>query len=144
MRKIKTLLLHLLVLLALLALAGAIATWRGGLFPFDPRYTALVTGGGLAMLAMGWGLIWLVPVLLSALLARAGLRLLLWPLALVAMVALHAWLGSERGFLPISELGGWAGALLLYAVPVALAVVIGSAIGEILRPTLGPNKKTPG
>ncbi len=139
MRKIKTMLLHLLMLLVLLTLSGAIATWRGGLFPFDPRYTALVTGGGLAMLAMGWGLIWLVPVLLSALLARTGLRLLLWPLALLAMVALHAWLGSERGFLPISELG-WAGALLLYAVPVALAVVTGSAIGEILRPTPSTNK----
>ncbi len=132
MTKLKSLLVHLAVLLVLIALAVALATWRGGLWPFDPRWSVMVTGAGLVLLVLGWGLVWAVPVALAALIRPLTGRLALWPLGMLGFIALHAALGPARGFAPLDVLG-WPGAVALYAIPVALALVLGSALGALFR-----------
>ncbi len=132
MNRIKTVLKHLAVLLGLLVIAAAQATWQGALWPFDPRYSVMVTGAGLALLAMGWGLVWLVPVLLAALARPLAWRIALWPLGVAGFVALHAAYGPARGFAALDALT-WPGALALYAIPVALALVLGSMLGALVR-----------
>jgi len=131
--RIATLLaLHVVAVFGLVAAAVSLATWRGQLWPFDPGFSALVTGGGLLLLLLAWGPVWFAPLILSALLKRHWQRLVLWPVAVFAMVALHAVFGTTRGFAPLGSLG-ISGALLLYAVPVALTVIFGSALRETFR-----------
>ena len=132
MGRVKTFLAHLVLLAMFLAAALALATWRGGLWPFDPRYSALVTAGGLAILTMGWGLIWLIPVALAAVTRPLVGRIALWPLAVLGFVVLHRALGPTRGFAPLEVLT-WSGVVLLYAIPVALALTLGSALGALIR-----------
>lgn len=116
-------------ILGLLALAVALATWRGALWPFDLRASLLMTASGLAGLARLWWWLWL----LLAALALPGRALLpLWLAGLLAAVALHWAFGPARGLLPVGELG--PGKLLaLYAVPAALAVRLGTLVGIPLR-----------
>lgn len=132
MRKPTCLALHGLFLLALLALAGALATLRGALFPFDIRATALMTVSGLAGLAQVWAPVWPMLVALAAALPRIGQRLAAWPVALGAMVLAHLALGPGRGLAPLALLGVPAVAGL-YLVPVGLALTLGSALREALR-----------
>lgn len=116
-------------LLGLLALAVALATWRGALWPFDLRASLLMTASGLAGLARLWAPLWL----LLAALALPGRALLpLWLAGLLAAVALHWAFGPARGLLPVAELG-LGNLLALYAVPAALAVRIGVLVGIPLR-----------
>ncbi|NGM45828.1 hypothetical protein G5B31_09785 [Rhodobacter sp. SGA-6-6] len=116
-------------ILGLLALAVALATWRGALWPFDLRASLLMTASGLAGLARLWWWLWL----LLASLALPGRALPpLWLAGLLAAVALHWTLGPARGLQPVAELG-LGNLLALYAVPVALAVRIGVLAGIPLR-----------
>lgn len=133
------LLRHLAALLLLLALATGLATWRNGLWPFDLRYSAVVALGGLAVLALGWGPVWLALGAASAGLSRIRLRLALWPPAIGAMIALHALFGAALGFAPIRaiaplDLG------LLYMIPTALALLTGSALREAIWPAASPQR----
>lgn len=137
MRKRTILALHGLAFVGLLVAAVALATWRGALWPLDLRFSALLAAGGLAILLLGWGPLWLVPLLVSAALNRYWQRLAIWPFAVLAMVAWHAAFGPTLGFLPIGRLG-MIGALDLYALPVALALLLGSAVREALRRTRPP------
>ncbi len=137
---LKSLLLHLGARIVLLVAAVATATGQGGLWPFDLRYSVMVTGAGLAILGLGWGLWWLVPVALAAVTRSLVWRVALWPLVVLGFIALHAVIGPARGFAPLSVLT-WLGAMSLYAVPVALALVIGSALGALFRS--GCNKFNP-
>lgn len=122
---------HLFVLVLLLVIAGGIATLRGELWPFDIRATLLMTASGLAATLRTWGLVWLAALVASALLPRIGWRLLLWLVALATVVAFHATLGPARGLAPAASIGP-IGLVALYAVPAALAVLVGSALGEAL------------
>ena len=113
----------------LLALAVALATLRGALWPFDPRASVLMAASGLAGLARLWWWLWL----LLAALALPGRALLpLWLAGMLAAVAAHWMFGPAQGLLPAAELG--PGNLLgLYAVPAALAVRLGVLAGIPLR-----------
>ena len=132
MRALNTLFAHALVLLALLIAAGVLATWRGALWPFDIGFTALITAGGLALVYLGWGVTWLGPVIASAMLGRLWQRIALWPLATAAIVTLHGAVGPTHGFAPLGALT-LPGAAILYAVPMALAILVGSAMRETFR-----------
>ena len=132
MTQLKSLLFHLGALITLLATAVAQATWQGGLAPFDLRYSVIVTGAGLALLAMSWGIIWLIPVALAALTKPFIGRLALWPLGVLGFITLHWAFGLARGFAPLDTLT-WLGGVLLYLIPVALALIIGSALGAQVR-----------
>lgn len=123
---------HLAALLALLLLAGVLATLRGALWPFDLRASALMTLSGLAGVATGWGLYWGLPVLAGTAVPRVGLRLALWPVIVLGWLGLHALSGPAHGFAPLAVLGP-GGALALYAVPVALALLLGSALRALAR-----------
>ncbi|MEJ8570347.1 hypothetical protein [Microbaculum marinum] len=124
--------LHGLALVGLLVVAVALATWRSALWPLDLGFSALMTTGGLAILILAWGLLWLAPLLISAALNRHWQRLALWPFAVLGMIALHAFYGPARGFMTLDRLT-LIGALNLYAIPVALAVLLGSALREGFR-----------
>ncbi len=132
MAKLMSLLGHLVALLLLFAVAVALATWQGGLWPFDLRYSVMVSGAALVLLVLGWGLFWAVPVLLAALVRPLAGRIALWPLGVAGFVALHGAFGPARGFASLDKLT-WPGTVTLYAVPVALALVLGSALGALLR-----------
>ncbi|MCI2395956.1 hypothetical protein [Aliiroseovarius sediminis] len=132
MAKLKALLVHLGVLITLLAAAVAMATWQGALLPFDLRYSVMVTGAGLVLLVLGWGLLWLVPVVLSALMRPLSGRIALAPLGVLGFVLLHRAFGPARGFAPLDTLT-WPDAALLYLFPVTLSLVIGSALGMLVR-----------
>lgn len=133
----KMLALHGLALLGLIVLAAVLATWRGALWPFDIRATALMTLSGLAGVFQGWGPVWLGPLALAAALPKLWQRLALWPVALLALILLHAVFGAARGFAPLAQVpGAGAGAAALYAVPAGLMIVLGSALREALRQRL--------
>lgn len=132
MRKARVLALHGLGLIGLLAAAAALATWRGALWPFDIRATVLMTASGLAGVLGGWGPVWILPLAASAALPRGWQRLALWPLAVLGMAALHAGFGPARGFAPAALLQA-GGLAALYAVPAALALVLGSALRHLVR-----------
>src|SRR5690606_8938351 len=123
--------LAVLWILGLLALAVALATWRGALWPFDLRASVLMTASGLAGLARLWWWFWL---LLAALALPRRALLPLWLAGLLAAVALHWALGPARGLLPVADLGP-VQVLALYAIPAALAVRLGALIGIPLRLT---------
>ena len=116
-------------ILGLLALAVALATWRGALWPFDLRSSVLMTASGLAGLARLWWGLWL---LLAALALPGRVLLPLWLAGLLAAATLHWVLGPARGLLPVAELG-LGNLLALYAVPAALAVRLGVLAGIPLR-----------
>ncbi|WP_050526556.1 hypothetical protein [Pseudorhodobacter aquimaris] len=134
MAKSKSLLIHLGILVLLCAAAIALATWRGGLWPFELRYSVLVAGAGLVLLVHGWGLVWLAPVVLAALVRPLSARIALWPLGVLGFVALHWAFGPGRGFAPLNALTFFGG-VILYLAPVALALVVGSAVGTVARKT---------
>ena len=140
MRRIRSLTVHGLLLAGLLAAAVALATWRGGLLPFDLSFSASVAAGGLVILGLGWGPVWLAPLAASAALPRPWQRLLLWPLFVTGMLLLHDAFGPARGFAPLDRLGG-ASALGLYAGPVALALLFGSVGRDLLRPGDEPRSR---
>lgn len=97
----------------------------------------LIAAGGLAVLAVAWWPAALVVAAVASLLPRAGLRLAFWPVAVLAMVGLHAAFGPALGFVPLGDLGG-AGALRLYAFPAALPVLAGSALRVAISGRRGP------
>lgn len=132
MGKTTILALHGLTLIGLLITAVALATWRGALWPLDLSFSALVAAGGLAILILGWGPLWLAPLLMSTALNHPWQRLVLWPFAVLAIITLHAAFGPTRGFMALDRLT-MTGALSLYALPVALAVLLGSTIREGFR-----------
>lgn len=115
--------------------AIGLATVHGGLWPLDLRFSALIAAGGIAVLAIAWWPALLLFGLVALLLARPIWRLALWPIAILVMAALHAAFGPDLGFIPLAALGP-VGLLRLYALPVALPIVLGSA----LRDTLFPRK----
>lgn len=120
--------LHIVLTLAIIVAICAQATWRLGLWPFDPRYSALVAGVGLLIVIKDWAVAWLIMVGLACLLSRARWRLALWPIGICAMMALHAAFGPSLGFRampPVAVLG-------LYALPVALMLILGGAIRAAL------------
>lgn len=121
--------LHLLALIALLAASIGLATFFGGLWPFDLRFSALIAAGGLAVQAIAWWPAALAFAVLAALLPRTGWRLAVWPLAVLGMAALHAVFGADLGFAPLGALG-LVGVLKLYAIPTALPILAGSALRE--------------
>ena len=121
--------LHLLALICLLVAAIALATVSGDLWPFDLRFSALITGAGLAMLAIAWWPAALAFAVISALLPRALWRLAFWPLAVSVMMAIHWGFGTALGFMPLGALG-LAGALKLYTIPTAVPILFGSALRE--------------
>ena len=133
MTRLRTALLHLLVLAGLAAAGIALATWTGGLWPFDLRFSALITLGGIAVLAIAWWPAALALLALAAMLPQTEWRLALWPLAVLAMVALHGAYGPGLGFMPLGQLG-IAGALRLYAIPTALPILAGSALRDTVLP----------
>ncbi len=124
--------LHGLSILGLLLVAIALATWRGALLPLDLGFSALITAGGFAILVLAWGPVWLIPLLASTALNRHWQRLLLWPVFLLAMVVLHGTSGPGRGFTALHQLT-IPGALELYAVPIGLTLILGSALREAFR-----------
>lgn len=130
-RRLQRLGLHLLTLVLLFAVAVLVATVHGGLWPFDLRFSALITAGGIAVLTMAWWPAAMAIGLVAALMPRPLWRLLLWPLAVLAMLVLHAALGSRLDFMPLSGLGPH-GALQLYTIPVAISVLLGSLLRDIL------------
>lgn len=124
--------IHTLAVLGLFVAAVALATWNGALWPLDLGFSILVTLVGFGVLVLDWGPVWLGLVIASASLKSAYGRLLLWPLATAAMIGLHAVSGPDRGFMKLDRLGA-GGALHLYAVPVALALVVGSLLRETFQ-----------
>jgi hypothetical protein len=91
--------LHLMPLICLLVAAIALATVLGGLWPFDTRFSALVTGAGLAMLAIANWAAALAIVLISTVRPRALWRLAFWPLAVSLMMAVIGGAMSEENSL---------------------------------------------
>ncbi len=75
----------------------------------------------MAVVFSGWGAVWGVPFLAGFMLRRH--RLALWVASVAVMLALHAVLGSSRGFAPLGEIGLWAG-LVLYAAPMAVVILL--------------------
>lgn len=142
MHKRVILIIHGFALVGVIVAAIGLSSWRGELWPLDLRFSALVTAGGLVILLFGWGPVWLVPLLLSFALKRHWQRFALWPFAVLAMIALHATFGPQRGFMALGHLT-MTGALSLYAVPVALSMLFGSVLREAFRrqttskPTIG-------
>jgi hypothetical protein len=120
----------ILVLVLLVAAAVALATWRGNLWPFDLRASLLMTVSGLVGLAQIWWWFWIALSGAGAVL-RGPTRLLLWLAGMVAVLVLHAAIGPSRGMLDLAELGVGQ-AILLYAVPVALALWTGALISMLL------------
>lgn len=118
-----------LVLVLLVVVAVALAIWRGGLWPLDLRASLLMTISGLVGLARIWWWFWIGLAGLGAVL-HGPTRLLLWLAGMVAVLVLHAMIGPARGMLALAELG-IGQALLLYAVPVALALWTGALIGTL-------------
>lgn len=135
MSRMLILLLHGGVLVLIGLAAVLLATWRGALWPFDLHFSATMAAGGLAQLVTAWGWVWLVPLVAAALLPSVGWRIALWPLALAGAILLHRMRGPAQGFMPLEALGLPA-ALALYALPVALALLLGSLLRETLRPRI--------
>jgi len=137
------LVLHLAVLVALLVAAIVQATFAGGLWPFDLRFSALIALGGIAVLAIAWWPAALALGLFAVFLPRARLRLVFWPVAVLAMIALHGAFGPGLGFVPLGTLGVW-GVVALYAIPTALPILVGSALREaFFRPTAPVERSSP-
>lgn len=130
--KLTILALHAAGFLLIMVISMLLTTWRGALWPFDLRFSLLLTLGGIAVLAAGWGWLWLLPVLAAAILPRLKERVLLWPIMTAAALVLHSALGPDRGFMTIAALEP-LDALLLYALPMAMALLAGSALREALR-----------
>lgn len=110
----------LLWLLALLALAVVLATWRGGLWPFDLRISVMMAFSGL------WGqtvALWPLWVGLAALATRGRLAAL-WLVGMGLALIAH---GLRPGLVPLADLGVLR-ALALYVVPVGLALRLGALI----------------
>lgn len=124
--------LHGLVILGLFAVSVALATWYGALWPLDIGFSSLITLVGFGVLSLAWGPAWLGLVIASASLRTILGRLILWPIATSAMIALHAVFGADRGLMALDRLGS-ARAVHLYAVPVALALVVGSTVRDAFR-----------
>lgn len=124
--------IHTLAVLGLFVAAVALATWNGALWPLDLGFSILVTLVGFGVLVLDWGPVWLGLVIASASLKTTYGRLLLWPLATAAMIGLHAVAGPDRGFMKLDRLGA-DGTLHLYAIPVALALVLGSLLREAFQ-----------
>ncbi|MCB1364294.1 MAG: hypothetical protein KDK02_09230 [Rhodobacteraceae bacterium] len=129
--------LHLLALIGLFAVLIAQATFTGGLWPFDLRFSALIAAGGIALLAIAWWPAALAFAVIAALVRRVRWRLALWPLAVLGMVGLHAAFGPGLGFAPLGTLG-LAGVLRLYAIPAALPILAGSALREAFLTNSAP------
>jgi len=137
------LVLHLAVLVVLLVAAIAMATFAGGLWPFDLRFSALIALGGIAVLAIAWWPAALALGLISALLPLARLRLVFWPVAVLAMIVLHGAFGPGLGFVPLGTLGV-SGAVALYAIPTALPILVGSALREaFFQPSAPVERSSP-
>lgn len=132
-RRFRNLALHVMGFIALFAVGIFAATLRGALWPFDPRFSALIAAGGIAVLAIAWWPAALVIGAVAALLARMRWRILFWPVAVLCMIALHAAFGPRLGFMPLNDLT-LLGALRLYAIPVALPILIGSLFRDTLFP----------
>ncbi|WP_347268454.1 hypothetical protein [Paracoccus sp. (in: a-proteobacteria)] len=133
MQRVMMIVLHLGALVLVATAAVALATWRGRLWPLDLRFSALMAAGGMAQLLRAWGWLWLLPVAAAAALPRLRWRLALWPLMLAGAIGLHAVQGPARGFMPLPALGA-AGAMALYALPLAIALLLGSLLREAIRP----------
>lgn len=131
LHRLRRLGLHLLALVLLLAVAVLAATVHSGLWPFDLRFSALITVGGIAVLTMAWWPAAMAIGFVAALMPRPLWRLLLWPFAVLAMLVLHAALGPRLGFMPLSGLG-LRGTLQLYTIPVAIPVLLGSLLRDFL------------
>jgi hypothetical protein len=63
----------------------------------------------------------------SMVLSKTLWRGLLWILTMAAMVLLHGWAGPTQGFAPLASIT-IPEALLLYLVPAALSVILGSGL----------------
>lgn len=127
-----------MVLAALIVVAIALATWRGALWPFDLRFSALIAAGGLAVQTIAWWPAMLAIAMLAALLTQLCWRLALWPLAILGMFGLHAAFGPDLGLATLATLG-LGRALHLYAFPTALTILTGSLLREMLLPTTHPS-----
>ncbi|PTQ68318.1 hypothetical protein [Celeribacter persicus] len=127
MSKPQRLILHLSAFVLCLLFSAALATWRGALWPFDPKATALMTVSGLASVFSGWGPVWIIPLVLSVAVNRMVWRLALWIITVVAMIGMHGTLGPAQGFAPLTRLTV-PSAVLLYAVPTAMCLLLGSLI----------------
>jgi len=114
------LLRRLLWIVVLLALAVALATWRGALWPFDLRISVLMAFSGLWGQAVALWPLWVV----LAVLATRGRLLVLWLLGMGLALIAH---GLRPGLVPLADLGALR-ALALYAVPVGLALRLGALI----------------
>mgnify|MGYP000324284087 CR=1 FL=1 len=136
MSKSKRLSLHLFALFLCVVLAAMLATWRGALWPFDPRATFLMTASGLLGIFSGWGILWLIPMILSVALTQSLWRSLLWIATVAAMVLLHGLVGPAQGFAPLSSIT-IPGAVWLYLIPSALCVIAGG----IIRLTLSRSRE---
>ncbi|MFV0493431.1 MAG: hypothetical protein ACK5M4_16590 [Pseudorhodobacter sp.] len=124
--------LHLLLLIDLLVIGIAVTTLRGDLWPFDLHFSVLIMASSIAVLAIAWWPVALGITATATLLPDIRWRIIFWPLTVLGMVALHAAIGPELGFMSVSTLGT-TGVLLLYAVPVALPILVGSALHETFR-----------
>lgn len=133
LRRLRSFALHGLTLIGLMATGIGVATVHSALWPFDLRFSALITAGGITVLALAWWPAALVIGVTAALLPGISMRLLLWPLAVLSVIILHTVLGPRMGFVPLSDLGP-LGALRLYAIPVALPILVGSFLRDILLP----------
>lgn len=118
-------------LVALVIAAVILATWRGGLWPFDPRLSLLMAVSGLIGIIRIWALLWLI-VALAAIFAKTWRLGLLWLAGVMAAMGLHAVRGPIMDLAPIEHLGLWS-TLSLYLIPSALAVWLGWVIGALLR-----------
>ncbi|WP_145108845.1 hypothetical protein [Cereibacter sediminicola] len=114
---------------ALLVIAAGLAavTWRGALWPFDIRVSALMLATALGAAVRGAG-----PVMLlhlgAGFLGRRPLAALLWSVPGTGlMLALHWAAGPARGFLALDRLG-IGSAIVLWAPAVALAALAGALI----------------
>ncbi|MDO5633181.1 MAG: hypothetical protein Q4G22_15310 [Paracoccus sp. (in: a-proteobacteria)] len=131
---------HLLALFVLLAAGIAQATFQGGLWPFDLRFSVLMTAGWLAVLAAAWWPVALILAAASALAPCARWRLALWPAALLLMTLVHGLWGARLGFVPAPRLGA-DGFLRLYTIPTALPLLAGSVLHTAI-PAIFPERRT--
>ncbi|ULB12417.1 hypothetical protein ORIO_21775 (plasmid) [Cereibacter azotoformans] len=118
-----------LALAALLVIAAGLAavTWRGALWPFDIRVSALMLATALGAAARGAG-----PAMLlhlgAGFLLRRPLAALLWTVPGTGiMLALHGAAGPARGFLALDRLG-IGPAIVLWAPAVALTALAGALL----------------
>jgi len=132
--KSTSLLTHAGLLVALFAASVGLTTWRAGLWPFDPLFSAMMTADALARVTLTWWPAWALVVALAALPRRPLWRLALWPGAVAALSLLHMAAGPARGLVALSEIGP-GGAAGLYAIPAALLILLGSALREVFRAT---------